>query len=282
MRPEFISLGLLLLIALSRHQSGGDPAPFLLYAALFSTALWLRSSRERRRRDFVQQLKSCRKELRSGGTVVIDHNLVRYRSVIATYNMNIGGLLCSVLVPSPYRVLDANDEHHDSTLCSLASLLFGWWSIPGGPVQTLTNILQNISGGQRQTVAELIDLPLLKKAAARRAEMEANRAEAVDETTAVFAPAAHGDAGPSSRVNFELLRGSSGYRTAAESTDHNRKRAFIELAGAPPGDLWVETVKGRMRKAVADYQARAELRRANSSKHADLTSRNSSSDVLRS
>ena len=282
MRPEIFSLFLLTLIALSRLQSGGDPTPFLAYIVLLIGILWLRRHRERKRKDFIHQLKSCRKELRAGGTVVVDHHLIRYRSVISTYYLNFGGVLCTIRVPSPYRVTDAGDEHHDSFICSLGSLLAGWWAIPGGPITTITTILQNFAGGERMTVAELIDLPLLKQAAARRNAIEAHLLENEAAALKIDAPVAPGDFGPESKANRALLRGSNTYRDVAETVGWNRRQYLCEIDDVPPGTVWIEAIKARIRSAVEEIKEQSTHQRSTRQKHAALVDRRALHDSLRS
>ena len=273
MRPELFSLFLLTLIALSRLQSGGDPTPFLAYIILLLGILWLRRHRERKRQDFIHQLKSCRKELRAGGTVVVDHHLIRYRSVISTYYLNFGGVLCTIRVPSPYRVTDAGDDHHDSFFCSFGSLLAGWWAIPGGPITTITTILQNWSGGEQMTVAELIDLPLLKRAAARRSAIEVHLLEKEAAALKEDAPVVPGDFGPESKANIALLRGSKGYRDVAENVGWNRRQYLCEIEDLPPGSVWIEAFKARIRSAFEGILEQSTHRRSTREKHSALVDR---------
>jgi hypothetical protein len=45
--------------------------------------------------------------------------------------------------------------------CTLATLLFGWWGIPWGPIFTAQSLWHNVRGGRRTTVRhELADLGL--------------------------------------------------------------------------------------------------------------------------
>ena len=243
--------------------------------------LWLRRHRERKRKDFIHQLKSCRKELRAGGTVVVDHHLIRYRSVISTYYLNFGGLCCSIRIPSPYRVTDAGDEHHDSVFCSIASLLAGWWAIPGGPVSTLTTILQNWNGGERATVAELIDLPLLKRAAARRFAVEAHLSDQQAAAVKIKTPPESGDFGPESRANRELTRGSKKYQEAAQAAAWSRRMTISEIEELPPGIAWIDAAKARFWTAVEDFKLSAAEQRANREKHSSLLDRTSLHDGIR-
>lgn len=283
MRPEIISLFLISLIALSRLQNGGDPTPFFLYLGLLVGVLWLRGRRERKRRDFVHQLKSCRKELRSGGTVVIDGHLLRYNSVISTFYLNFGGVFCSVRIPTHYRVTsEQNDHHHDSFYCSLGSLLTGWWAIPAGPLQTITTIIQNISGGERLSVAELIDLPLLKRTAARRFAIEQHLAEKRLEAAEKKIEPAAGDFGPGSAGNRELIRGSRTFGETAENVAWSRQQYMCELNQEPPGAVMLDALKSRLAGAIDKFKQQARHKQENRAKHSAIVDRTALHPAVRS
>lgn len=126
-----------------------------------TAALYFRLRIERRRREFVLQLKSHRRELRAGGSVVVDQLLLRYDTPLTSYTMNIGSLFCSATIPSNY-LLHTDERHGIALWYSMLSLLSGWWS-PSGPLNTIHALHVNLRGGKRTTVAELIDGPVVKR-----------------------------------------------------------------------------------------------------------------------
>lgn len=156
----------------------------------FVGAVVVRERRLRERQRFVNQLKSHRRELRSGGTVVVDDRLFRYDTVVATYVSAVGGLVATVHVPSRYRPV-AEDGGGSAFLYTLLSLVAGWWS-PHGPLSTISCGVHNLRGGRMTTVAELVDGPLIarlkreqerneredREARERRAEEERSREQA--------------------------------------------------------------------------------------------------------
>ena len=273
MRPEYISLIIIAALSISRLQNGNEATPFLTYLAVLIGAIWLQKLRERHRRDFIHQLKSCRKELRSGGTVVINSHLVRYNSTISTYYMNFGSLFCTVRVPSLYRVVDAGDEHHDSSIYSLVSILTGWWAIPGGPLQTVATIISNISGGERLTVAELIDLPLIKKINQRRSDIEAYEMATLTEAQNVRPEIQIADAGPKSRINQELLRGSRQFNRVQSYAASNQRQTSDLLDDRPPGEVWISAARAKMSALAEELVEQYQHSKSQRTKHAKLTHR---------
>lgn len=129
---------------------------FLSLLVLIVILAIIRDQQLRVRQIFVNQLKSYQKDLRAGGTVIVDGMLIRKTSVLHTYYINIGALLGSITIPTRYH-LDTGIDDARGLLCSLVSLVSGWWSLPYGPLINLVLVQQNFRGGEKSTVMELID-----------------------------------------------------------------------------------------------------------------------------
>ena len=70
---------------------------------VFIIAYHIREKNNRKRLEFINQLKSHRSELRKGGTVVVDSMLLRYDSLISTFYLNVGVLFMNIIIPSTYK-----------------------------------------------------------------------------------------------------------------------------------------------------------------------------------
>ena len=171
MGRDLVVFLVLLLLVVSSQITGVSELPSLFLFFLFSTAILVRGRRERERLDFINQLKSHRKELRERGTVVVDNTLLRYDTVLTSYSLTVGLLFADVVIPSRFR-LYTGSEHPEAFVYSLCSLLSGWWSFPEGPLLTVNSIQQNLAGGDKTTVAELIDKPLLEQIASIREQRD--------------------------------------------------------------------------------------------------------------
>lgn len=172
---QILAILLLLLLTTNRYFDDSLTLPWASLLILFTSAVFLGRKRQKERTNFVNQLKSQREALRKGGTVVVDNVLLRYESILTTYYFCIGGLISSVTVPSNY-VIASDEEEKSGLLYSLVSLLSGWWAIPDGPIQTINLIRINLAGGQKQSVAELIDLELFLKKREKLKKEEAYKA----------------------------------------------------------------------------------------------------------
>lgn len=152
---QLLFLSVLLLVLWSNYISGASIAGPLLVLAVFLFSHLLRARRLKQRIDFINQLKSFRRELLAGGTVSVDQLLLRYDSVLTTYTVSVGIVAVSIRIPSTYR-LSTDEQQSDGLLYSFATVIAGWWSLTG-PVHTLQALAENIGGGEKKTVGELID-----------------------------------------------------------------------------------------------------------------------------
>ena len=179
---DFFALFLLALITASTWRQGAIAYPPLIYLVIYLGALLLRLRRERERELFVNQLKSHRKELRSGGTVAVDGLLLKYNTELTTFTLQVGGLISSVTIPSRFQRFPP--EHaHESFVYSLCTLCSGWWHLPAGPLDTIAILVQNLRGGARQSVAELIDGKLLNRISAQQELSRRQRARNAQPST---------------------------------------------------------------------------------------------------
>ena len=159
---DLVAILVMAIIAASAYFSGRS---FLLPLGLllgYIAAVILRERQRANQREFVLQLKSHRKELRSGGAVAVDNHLLRYDTILTRYHFTVGGLITSVTIPSNYQEF-SKDNTNTPLLYSFYSLIFGWWSLPWGPLHTLAHIANNLRGGELVPVSILVDEPFIKK-----------------------------------------------------------------------------------------------------------------------
>lgn len=161
MIPELLYTLLLLLLIVRDLLQGDTPGIPLTLLSVLLAAVLLRERNERIRTDFINQLKSRRRELRNGGTVAVDGLLLRYDTVVVWYVLSVGTLFTNVTIRTRFRIY-TGDAHPENIVCSAVSLLTGWWSITG-PSSTIAAILSNLQGGARKPINLLIDAPLFEE-----------------------------------------------------------------------------------------------------------------------
>lgn len=253
MERDILIFLLLALIALARWLAGEPYLLPLTWFCAFSAAVWLRERRTRERIDFVNQLKSCRRELRHGGSVVVDNLVLRYNSVLTTFHLSVGGIFVSVDIKSRYQPASA-ENHPDAFIYSVCSLISGWWSFPHGPLHTVQALLFNLGGGEKMTVAQLIDGVLVE----RRAQIRQHTVEMHHAAKRWKEQGAHPtnqeqipDTGPGSRSQRALTR-----RTATPDGQSLEQRLQDFYSPRPVGTRAVEQLKERAARVTAEAKER--------------------------
>jgi Fe-S cluster assembly iron-binding protein IscA len=85
-----------------------------------------------------------------GVRVTRDTRATRYHSVVSL-------VFVSFRFSSRLHVVGHTSGLGKGILFSLPSLILGWWGIPWGIVWTVTSVLSNLTGGETQSVGELVD-----------------------------------------------------------------------------------------------------------------------------
>jgi hypothetical protein len=229
MIQEWGAVFLLLLLTATAWPHGFEYALSpLAYLLLLVVSLLLRSAQERTRIRFFNQLKSSRKELRHGGSVLVDGLVLHYHSVVTTYRYVIGGLFFSVLIPSRFRSTDRSSSA-EAYLSALCSVFTGWWSIPHGPLVTVVTALQNLHGGEKIFVAELID-------GARRAAEEDKKPKKKPKPEKPARTKAETGPGSRSQRHLEDTPYPSGWRPLNLSEKKRARRILAKVFDVPPGE----------------------------------------------
>jgi hypothetical protein len=157
---NFLFLFVVFLIFLSNYLRGTTLLWPLLVVAVFAICQLLRFRQIRVRNDFLGQLKSHRRELRRGSTVCVDDMLIRYETPVTSYVVSVGLLFLSIDIPSSFRLVQGENPL-EALGFSCATLVAGWWSITG-PLHTIRALLINLRGGDKISVAALIDPTYLR------------------------------------------------------------------------------------------------------------------------
>lgn len=65
-------------------------------------------------------------------------------------------LIATIKVPSRYYIRGVHKTGGIGAIYSVVSLVVGWWGFPFGPVYTVQSLYQNMRGGTKKTVAQLL------------------------------------------------------------------------------------------------------------------------------
>ncbi len=127
----------------------------LLAASVLFAAWILRDLSEHMRWRRKMLLKSYRRELRRGESVMINGELLRYDTELTTYVLTVGVVLTDIRILSNYTVRKESLSPI-SFVYTFGSICLGWFSL-FGPFTTFLTVVQNIRGSRCESVAMIID-----------------------------------------------------------------------------------------------------------------------------
>jgi hypothetical protein len=147
---------ILILVALlsligSLFQPGG-----IILSVLCTALYFFFRSQARKREDFLLWLFENIEMINSGqgnyqGITIKPDTKITY------YQVSLSFMIVSMKVSSKFFFIGHDDSPGIALIYTVVSLVLGWWGIPWGPIYTIQVIYNNMSGGNRQNVAELIE-----------------------------------------------------------------------------------------------------------------------------
>ncbi|HEV2117860.1 MAG TPA: hypothetical protein VGR48_17630, partial [Terriglobales bacterium] len=78
------------------------------------------------------------------------------RTVVTQYQACISFLVVTTRFRSPRVVVGSDKSQGTAIIYTVISALFGWWGFPWGFIYTPQAIYRNLSGGYRESIAELL------------------------------------------------------------------------------------------------------------------------------
>jgi hypothetical protein len=104
--------------------------------------------------DMLRELSSRRGDLETMGVAHLIGHVINRDAQLRRYTTTISFLLVSVRLQSRL-FLPSERSTPMAIVCTLGSLLFGWWGIPWGPIWTIQSVVSNLRGGKTVGVLEL-------------------------------------------------------------------------------------------------------------------------------
>jgi hypothetical protein len=83
-------------------------------------------------------------------------NLITPQTIITQYFFTVSLVTVSFKVPSRFYIVGEENTAFVNSIYTLFSFLLGWWAIPKGPFYTISTLTNNIKGGNKLNVGELI------------------------------------------------------------------------------------------------------------------------------
>lgn len=156
--PAFAAvLGFLsFVLSTESKQEARSMAPFWAVLALVFLALSVLVAYYRHLdRAFLHWLDENRAAVLAGAAAR-DQHPVRSDSRVVRYGIRFGLFFLSGAFATPYRLADDSAAATDKIVATFVTAVFGWWSLPTGPIVTPVEIYRNLKGGSIQTAGDLI------------------------------------------------------------------------------------------------------------------------------
>jgi hypothetical protein len=153
-------------------------AGFCIGAVLLGLAYAMRTQSEQERAFDEWLLGNVENVYKSSAEY--DGVLISAETKLVQYETALSFLIVSFKVPTRHYIVGERSAVAASVICSVTSLVFGWWGLPWGPIYTVGVLSSNSLGGKRQTIAERLGQLIEEQRAAERRNNEARRNDVSD------------------------------------------------------------------------------------------------------
>lgn len=99
-----------------------------------------------------------------GSGAIYEGRTITEATEITRFQACLSFLILTTRFPSRFLFAEQGNLFSIGSTYTIVTLLLGWWGIPWGPVYTIQTLYQNLRGGQKQTISEI--LKTMEKAAA--------------------------------------------------------------------------------------------------------------------
>lgn len=140
-------------VFIGRFADGGL---LLGLGAALGGALYLLSKEQEKSLEFLHWVQTNRQMILQGWSYY-NGKKITPRTVVTQYQACISFLVATTRFRSPRVVVKSDKSQSTALIYTAISLLFGWWGFPWGFIYTPQAIYRNLSGGYRQTIAELLN-----------------------------------------------------------------------------------------------------------------------------
>jgi len=128
----------------------------ILFLAGFTLWYMGRSSEERKEPDsFIKQLQENKGTINSQGWMY-GENLIKPDTEITQFFFTFSLITVSFKIPSRFYIVGEENTALINIIYSVLSFILGWWAIPVGPFYTISSLTNNLKGGRKMVVSEVI------------------------------------------------------------------------------------------------------------------------------
>jgi len=112
--------------------------------------------REKKQADeFLRWLFAHRADIERGGASY-EGIRITPQTDIRQFRATLSFLFFTTSAPSRFLLSGRHSFIRTGLLYTLATLVFGWWGLPWGPIETVKSITRNLRGGHRITIGDIL------------------------------------------------------------------------------------------------------------------------------
>lgn len=138
--------------------SESDVVWTLVFAAATAIGLCMWACLQRAQSEserFIAWLNEHRDQI-IAGPIRYEDQVVSIDDTVSRFDVCVSAVFATATYHSAYRLVDDPARPGINLLCTSCTLLMGWWGLPWGPIQTINSLCQNLAGGRRCRVGDLI------------------------------------------------------------------------------------------------------------------------------
>jgi hypothetical protein len=156
---SMLVVGLLFLAGAAYNTFGPEPNPTealggVIIAAILISLFFAAKYHEKQAGEFEGWITHNVHAIERGGALYQNEILVTPATVLTRYQVVFSFLIVTYKLPTRIYIVGHQATGFVATVCTMISLVFGWWGIPWGPIYTVQVVARNVRGGFTQSVAE--------------------------------------------------------------------------------------------------------------------------------
>jgi hypothetical protein len=137
---------------------------------------------EKETQEFLAFLVEHEEKLQTGDSVEYRGRAITSRTEVTQFYACVSFLILSSKIPSRFFIRGSHNTAGIGLIYSMATLVFGWWGIPWGPVYTIQSLYKNVRGGEKRPISQL--LTEIEKVETTESNVQQNETKQAQDATA--------------------------------------------------------------------------------------------------
>ncbi len=124
-----------------------------IFLAFFA---WILGREENAHQNFLGFLVENEGKLKRRQSVEYRGLPLSLQTEVTQFYVCVSLLIFTTKIPSRFFIRGRHKTGIIGTICSLLTLVFGWWGFPFGPIYTVQSLYANLRGGDKKPISQLL------------------------------------------------------------------------------------------------------------------------------